>query len=75
SAAPARRWISCWRGPGGEPRLYDAAVEKCFAVMAELEGNDAAQDAFRRFARLLGILSPDMMPRLAGPARTYAART
>ena len=43
--------------------------------MAELEGNDAAQDAFRRFARLLGILSPDMMPRLAGPARTYAART
>lgn len=67
SAGEALDFLLTW--PGKRTPAYDAAVEKCFAVTAELEDTDAAQDAFRRFARLSGILSPDMMPYLAGRGR------
>lgn len=72
SAGEALDFLLAW--PGKRTPACDAAVEKCFAVMAELEGIDAAQDAFRRFARLSGILSPDMMPRPVRSGRTFAAR-
>lgn len=72
SAGEALDFLLAWSGK--RTPAYDAALEKCFAVMAELEGIDAAQDSFRRFARLSGILSADMMPHLARSGRTLAAR-
>lgn len=60
SAGEALDFLLAWTGKTSA--IYDAAVAECFSVTAEVEAPEKAQDAFRRFARLSGILSPDMMP-------------
>lgn len=60
SAGEALDFLLAW--PGKSSRALSSAVETCFAVANELEDPAAGQDAFRRFARLSGILSADMAP-------------
>lgn len=67
SAGEALDFLLAWSGKATS--LHEAAIESCFAVLADLEAVDAAQDAFRRFARVSGILSIDMMPYLARRGR------
>jgi hypothetical protein len=72
SADEALDFLLAW--PGKKSRAYDDAFESCFAVTADIEHVDAAQNAFRRFARLSGILSVDMMTYRARPGDTHMAR-
>lgn len=59
SAGEALDFLMAWRGQ--TTAAHEAAIEKCFAAANEVEDPDVAQDAFHRFARLAGIMSPDMM--------------
>lgn len=72
SAGEALDFLLAW--PGKKSAVYDMAVETCFAVTADLEAPETAQDAFRRFARLSNILSADMIPRLVRGGRIHSAR-
>ena len=68
SAEEALDFLLVWpqqRGP-----VYQRALSSCFAATVDVETSDEAQNAFRAFARLSGILAPDMMH--GGTARNAA---
>ena len=64
SAEQALDFLLAW--PHHQGRVYEAALKACFAATVDVEAAEKAQQAFRAFARLSGILSRDMMPALPG---------
>jgi hypothetical protein len=72
SAEEALDLLLAWPEPKG--RVYNAALKACFAASVEVQSTEEAQQAFAKFARMTGLLSPDMMPLAhtrAGHARSH----
>jgi hypothetical protein len=72
SAEEALDLLLAWPEPKG--RVYNAALNACFAATVDVQSAEEAQLAFAKFARLTGLLAQDMMPlsqTRAGTSRSH----